>query len=65
MFPKKIVLGHLPMAKMVHTIDQTGMSNKNMLCKRYFNHRTNINLQEYKLYRNRLSSVIRTEKIFF
>ena len=35
---------------------------KNELCKRYLEHRTNVHLQEYKLYRNRLTSVIRTDK---
>ena len=33
MFPQKYVLGHLQMAKMDHTSDQTGMSYKNKLCK--------------------------------
>ena len=35
---------------------------KNKLYKRYLRHRTDVHLQEYKIYRNRLTSVIRTAK---
>ena len=38
------------------------MSYKNKLYKRYLRHRTDVHLQEYKIYRNRLTSVIRTAK---
>ena len=39
---------------------------KNKLYKRYLRHRTDVHLQEYKIYRNRLTSVIRTaQKTYF
>ena len=60
---QRYVLGHLLMAKKLITpaIKQACLT-KNKLYKRYLRHRTDVHLQEYKIYRNRLTSVIRTAK---